>query len=151
MGPTRPGGTPSAHPRSGDVEAQARPAYAYVDEARISDLRKLPQDRYDLRKLIVLCDELNVCWRSQCYHAVAALTRAVLDHVPPIFGLKTFTEVANNYAGPKSFRECMQRLDNTARTIADSHLHTQIRNKESLPTLTQVNFSNELDVMLAWR
>ncbi len=96
-----------------------------------------------------LCEELNICYRSQCYHAVAALTRTLLDHVPPTFGLRTFAEVANNYGGSKSFRECMQRLEGSARNIADMHLHTPIRHSEALPTRTQVNFSNDVDVLLA--
>jgi hypothetical protein len=79
---------------------------------------------------------------------VAALTRALLDHVPPIFGKRTFAEVANNYGGPKSFQNAMKHLDNSARNIGDTHLHVQIRARESLPTLTQVNFSNDLDVLL---
>jgi hypothetical protein len=102
-----------------------------------------------MTKLIALCEELNVTYRSQCYHAVAALVRALLDHVPPIFGGKSFSEVANTYAGAKSFKECMQRLDGAGRKIADAHLHTQIRASEVLPTRTQVNFSNEVDFLLA--
>lgn len=125
------------------------PAYVYVDEARIADLRRLNGTPYDLTKVVALCEELNICYRSQCYHAVAALVRALMDHVPPIFGCKSFNEVANNYPGAKSFKECMQRLDGAARKIADAHLHTRIRASEVLPTRTQVNFSNEVDFLLA--
>jgi hypothetical protein len=81
--------------------------------------------------------------------AVAALTRALLDHVPPIFGVASFAEVANNYRGSKSFRESMQHLEKSARNIGDAHLHTQIRRRETLPSATQVNFGNDLDVLLA--
>jgi hypothetical protein len=78
------------------------------------------------------------------------LTRALLDHVPPIFGKQSFAEVANNYGGGgKSFRESMLHLERSARNIGDAHLHIQIRNSESLPTSTQVNFSNDIDVLLA--
>jgi hypothetical protein len=123
--------------------------YVYVDETRLADLKRLSGSKYDLRKLLVVCEELNVCYRSQCYHAVAALTRTVLDYVPPLLGMNTFTEIANNYDGGKSFRECMQRLEGAARTIADAHLHARARPKDSLPSRTQVNFSNELDMLLA--
>lgn len=27
------------------------------------------------------------------------LTRALIDHVPPVFGCQSFVELANNYAG----------------------------------------------------
>lgn len=127
----------------------APPDFVYVDEARIGALRQVENARFDLRKLLAICEELNLCYRSQCYHAVAALTRSLMDHVPPIFECASFTEVANNYDGGRSFKECMQRLEGAARKIADSHLHTQIRSSESLPTRTQVDFSNEMDWLLA--
>ena len=122
--------------------------YTFVDEVRIADLRHTTSSQHDLRKLIALCGELNQCYRSQCYHAVAALTRAVLDHVPPIFGHQNFAAVANRY-GSKSFKDCMTQLETMARKIGDMHLHTQIRERESLPTRTQVNFSQAVDVLLA--
>ena len=129
-------------------EAESPAAFVFVDETRISDMRRLEAPRFDLRKLIALCEELNHCYRAQCYHAVAALTRALLDHVPPAFGCATFAEVANNYAGARSFKDCMRRLEDAARKIADSHLHTALRQSEVLPTRVQVNFSNEVDVLL---
>jgi len=51
--------------------------------------------------------------------------------------------------GSRSFKESMQRLDTSCRKIADSHLHIAIRKKEVLPTKTQVNFTNDVDVLLA--
>jgi hypothetical protein len=77
------------------------------------------------------------------------LTRAVLDHVPPLFGMATFTEVVNNYSGAHSFKETMKRLEGAARKIADGLLHGQIRRKEILPEPQQVNFAAEVDVLLA--
>ena len=43
----------------------------------------------------------------------------------------------------------MEHLQNSSRKIADSNLHTLIRGKESLPSQIQVNFSNDVDVLLA--
>lgn len=147
---TRRKAAPAAAPETPVPPLESSPAeYVYVDEARIAALRHVDAQEFDLAKLIAVCEELNQCYRAQCYHAVAALTRATMDHVPPIFGQRTFSEVGNNYAGTRSFKDVMQRLDASARKIADSHLHTQIRAAESLPTRVQVNFSNELDVLLA--
>ena len=143
-----------AAPTTPQREAEAVPteespaAFVYVDESRIADLRRLDPKAFDLRKLVAFCEELNQCYRAQCYHAVAALTRAVMDHVPPILGCRSFSEVVNSYAGGKSFKECMRRLEDAARKIADAHLHTQMRDSEVLPTRVQVNFSNEIDVLL---
>jgi hypothetical protein len=140
--PLQPAQAPVATP---EVPA----AFVYVDESRIADLRRLESADFDLRKLVAICDELNQCYRAQCYHAVAALTRALIDHVPPIFGMRSFPEVANNYAGSRSFRDSMRQLDTAARTISDQHLHTQIRAREALPTRVQVDFSQVVDVLLA--
>jgi hypothetical protein len=121
---------------------------SYVDATRLHELQSLGLGQYDLSRLIELCNELNVCYSSACYVATAMLVRALLDHVPPIFGLKTFAEVSNNYGGSRSFRESMEHLQNSCRIIADRHLHVQIRGKEALPTRTQVDFRADVDVLL---
>lgn len=131
----------------------AKPAVAgqwvVIAESRLDELRALKSSRFDLRKLIRLCEELNIASREECHFATAALTRALVDHVPPLFGKKNFSEVANNYPGTKSFREAVEHLDKAAKKVADGHLHTQIRKSEVLPTAQQVNFASGLDVLLA--
>jgi hypothetical protein len=120
----------------------------YVDRKRLKELRDLPTGSFDLSKLIRLCEDLNYCFLGQCYLAVIMLVRAVIDHVPPVFGCRSFAEVANNYAGTSSFKESMHHLDVSSRKIADQHLHGQVRARESLPTVRQVDFSSDLDVLL---
>jgi hypothetical protein len=123
--------------------------WVLIAESRLDELRALTSSQYDFRKLIRLCEELNIASREECHFATAALTRALIDHVPPLFGKKNFGEVANNYAGTKSFREAMEQLDSAAKKVADGHLHTQIRKSETLPTAQQVNFASGLDVLLS--
>jgi hypothetical protein len=132
-------------------QPQHTPAHSelYVDSARISELHEITAPNYDLSKLLELCNELNICYANQCYMAVAMLVRAILDHVPPIFNVAKFSEVASNYQGSKSFKESMGHLQNSLRNIADHHLHVHVRKKEVLPTKTQVSFQADLDVLLA--
>jgi len=125
------------------------PGGSYVDPQRLTELGSLKSSKFDLTKLVVLLHELDVCHQNRCYFAVAALVRTILDHIPPILGCKTFSEVANNYNGGKSFKQSMANLERSARSIAEQHLHTQVRNSEVLPTIVQVDFSNDLDVLLA--
>jgi hypothetical protein len=81
--------------------------------------------------------------------AVAALARALLDHVPPVFGYRDFNEVANNYGDAgRSFKAQMEHLEKSSRNISDDLLHSPILFKETLPTQTQVNFSNDVDKLL---
>lgn len=124
-------------------------ARAFVDPSRIEELKQLRSDKFDFSKVIRLCEELNASFATESYFAVAMLGRALVDHVPPIFDQHTFTEVANNYAGTKSFKASMQTLDRSLRNIADQHLHSPIRSSEALPNARQVDFGNDLDVLLA--
>jgi len=119
-----------------------------IDGARLDELRSLSTDKFDLSRLIRLCEEANSCYKNECLHAVVMLTRAILDHIPPIFGRQTFADVANQYRGGKSFHQIAEHLEKSARKIADLHLHLHIRSCEVLPTRTQVNFGPELDVVL---
>lgn len=121
--------------------------WVLIAESRLGELRALTSPQFDFRKLVRLCEELNVASREECYFATAMLTRSVLDHVPPIFGKKNFDEVANNY-GTKSFKGAMQHLQNASRNVADGHLHQQIRKSETLPTVQQVHCGQQLDVLL---
>jgi hypothetical protein len=124
-------------------------ARAYVDPDRINELKALSPPIYDLARLVRLCEELNVCFAAECYLAMIVLTRAIIDHVPPIFGQRTFADVANNWAGGKSLKESFLHLDGSSRKIADHYLHAQVRKSEPLPNAVQVNFSNALDLLLA--
>jgi hypothetical protein len=120
----------------------------YVAETRLQELKDIRSSRFDLTRLIRLCEEVNVAYRGQAYLSIAMLLRAIIDHVPPIFGFKTFAEVANNYNGAISFKQAMQHLGSALRAVADAHLHIQIRKKESLPELPQVDFRSPLDSLL---
>ena len=144
-----PSGTKETEKGQETLGKTANDEFTYVDTGRIGELRGLSSRQFDLARLIRFCEELNVCYRHECYFAVATLTRAFLDHIPPIFRATNFSQVASNYPGTKSFKDSMQHLENSSRKIADAHLHSQIRKKETLPNKTQVNFSNDLDVLLA--
>ena len=119
-----------------------------ISAQRVVELRTLNSTAFDFRKLIRLCEEINITYRNECYFATAMLARALLDHVPPIFGMRSFAEVANNYGG-KSFKGTMQHLEEGLRNVADGHLHQQIRKSESVPTAQQVNFAAPLDMLLS--
>lgn len=120
---------------------------SYINKKRFQALKK-KSGNFDFSRLLKMLEELDCAFLSKNYISVILLVRAILDHVPPIFNLGTFAEVANNY-GTKSFKASMLNLENSSRKIADSYLHTPIRKNESLPNDKQVNFSNDFDVLLA--
>lgn len=121
--------------------------HLYVNKNRIDELENIKNNNFDLLKLIQYCRELNLAFSNEMYLSIGMILRALIDHVPPIFGKTSFKEVANNY-GSKSFQDSMKNLENSSRKIADSFLHTHIRKKEVLPNNTQIDFSNDLDVLL---
>lgn len=122
-------------------------SWSYIDKKRFQALKK-KTEKFDFSRLLQILSELDHAFSVGNYTSVILLTRAILDHIPPVFGSNTFTEVVNNY-GTKSFKDSMSHLENSSRKIADSYLHTKIRKKESLPNKIQVNFSNDIDVLLA--
>lgn len=123
----------------------------YVDPSRIIALQGLSDAKWDFLRLLELCREINVAWANRCYLSTAMLLRTILNHVPPVLGFATFAEVASNYGGSKekSFKQIMQRLEASLRSIADSHLHRAIRTREDVPSSTQVDFAAELDLLLS--
>ena len=121
----------------------------YVSPSRLAEIRGLKLAAWDVSRLVRLLEELNAAYANRSHMSVAMLVRAVTDHLPPVFDCKTFAEVANNYAGAKSFRGSMLHLHGSMKNIADAHLHVQIRKSETLPNEAQVDFRADLDALLA--
>lgn len=119
----------------------------YVNLQRIEALRSLSSSQWDFRRLVRLCEEINGAFREGNLFATALLLRAIADHVPPIFGAKSFADYANSIVA-KSHKGSMQHLQVSLRNIADGLLHNQIRTRETLPSATQVDFRQDLDVLL---
>ncbi|MEJ7821268.1 MAG: hypothetical protein WKF85_03040 [Chitinophagaceae bacterium] len=121
----------------------------YINMERIEQFKKLKNEKYDFKKLIRICEEINICYNLDCTYAVGNLLRTLIDHIAPIFGQKSFAEVANNYAKKGSFKEAMQHLENSLRNISNLFLHTPIKKTEVLPTENQVEFIAPIDLLLA--
>lgn len=125
------------------------PAQPFVSQVRIQELRTLKSNEFDFRRLIRLCEELNVSISNGSFLASSMLTRSIIDHVSPIFKKGNFTEVANHHSGGgKSFKDAAKDLNDLHRTISNTWLHQQIRNKEVLPSFPQINCAVQLDILL---
>ena len=124
---------------------------AFVEISRLDELRALKNSTFDCTRLIAMCEELNDCAEHGNAHAVAMLTRAIVDHVPPLFGFSSFEQVAANYGGTKekSFKKAMERLDKHTKKVADRLLHGQITKSEVAPTMAEVSYSGEVNHLLS--
>ncbi|MBZ5683241.1 MAG: hypothetical protein LAO24_24390 [Acidobacteriia bacterium] len=109
---------------------------AFLDQGIISQLKSVKSSAFDLAKLIRFCEELNDSYRRANYLACALLIRAVMNHVPPIFGVQTFGQVVSGSG--RSVKAILGRLEDEARPIADLHTHMLIRSREPLTSKHQV-------------
>ncbi|OWV05232.1 hypothetical protein B5D80_18475 [Micromonospora wenchangensis] len=112
-------------PRSEPSTASLEEAASYIDE-RIFDLIKQAHGgRWDCTKLLVLLRELDDSYRAGNAYAAHALLRALLDHVPPLFGQSSFAQVANNHPWGRTDGKYVKRLV-AFRDQADDVMHRQI-------------------------
>lgn len=118
----------------------------FVDAVRITELKAIKNDDFDPQRLVKMCQELNSAWRAGNAISVAMLARGIADHIPPVFGLQSFAQVAGQ--GAKSTKGSYRNIEESLRHIADSALHMHIRKKEIVPTMTQVDFRQSFDVLL---
>ncbi len=63
-----------------------------ISDDRISDLKTISRDDFDLKKAIQICLEINFNYKYGNYFSTGMLIRALLDHFPPIFGYTTFKD-----------------------------------------------------------
>lgn len=124
----------------------------YVELSRIAELQSISAPPWDTRRLVSMLQELNLAEANGMHMASAMLVRAITDHVPPIFGKQSFAEICAHHKGGsvegRSFKASMKHLSESMKHIADAILHVHIRPSETLPTATQVDFKQSLDVLL---
>jgi hypothetical protein len=137
--------------KGNDSVTLSGPSGRYIDESRIVSLKRLNSVEYDFSKLVQLCLEANSSFSRGNYYSVGMLSRAIVDHVPPIFGFTNFDQVAANYKAEgdsKSFKESMEHLNKSMKKISDSFLHSQIRRSEILPNENSVDCKRDIDRLL---
>lgn len=126
--------------------ATVRTKPLYIDESRIAELGSLDCPSLDFSRLIQMCRELNMAYDANSFISVIFLVRAIIDHVAPLFGAPNLKEAANKLSLSK--KRSVIHLDTSLRNMADSYLHLHIRRNEILPTASEVNFSQDLSVLL---
>jgi len=120
----------------------------FVSHSRIAELLSINSNKYDMTKLVWFCDQINRCYRSGAFAGILFIGRAIIDHIPPIFGYRAFDQVVSNYPFERSVKRSLERLQNDLRDIADRHLHCHITSSEVIPGQQQSDFMGPLDVLL---
>ncbi|MFE5300660.1 hypothetical protein [Streptomyces sp. NPDC056632] len=100
-------------------------------------------------KLLALCTELNDSYASGNAYACAALLRAVLDHIPPVFGHKDFKQVAaqHTFTVQRTDKAHAQKLA-SFKDIADDALHRPISANILLITMNDIPEPTRLRAVL---
>ncbi|MET7933809.1 hypothetical protein [Streptomyces sp. NPDC005322] len=103
--------------------------------------------KLSLDKLLQLLRELDDNYADGHAYSCHALLRAVIDHVPPILGHKSFEAAANNHAWSRTDKKYMARLLDF-KTQADDVLHRQIRASADVITMHDLPQAAALNALL---
>ena len=121
--------------------------YRYIDLKIIEEIRLVQNSKFDLTKLIKYCEELNSSFSAGNYLSSTLLVKAIINHIPPIFGQETFVKVISQASGSR--KKLFSPLEETLRQWGDIHTHDLIRHKENLPTKNQIEpFKSNLEGLL---
>ena len=122
----------------------------YINLGYIDQLKSYDNLKFDLNKLISLCEELNIAYNYDCFFSIGILTRMILDHVPPIFKSKTLIDAASNWTkDKKSFKQIVLNLEKFNRKIYDLMLHSKISEKSQSITFEEVDSKNGLNLLIS--
>jgi len=119
-----------------DYGANVASNSAFLNEDVLIQLKAIKGEQLDFTKLVKMCEELNDAYGRGNYISSVLLLRAILNHVPPVFGKTTFSEVVAH--AERSVKAILVRLNEEARPIADLHTHFLMRSSEHLPTKNQL-------------
>ncbi|WP_157857329.1 hypothetical protein [Streptomyces yerevanensis] len=126
--------------------ASTRPVY--VNERLIGEIeQKQSRTSWSLDKLLGLLNELNECYAGDHVYACHALLRAVIDHLPPILGHRSFDQVASNYPWSQTDKKYVKKLLEFKNQGHDV-LHRPIRTSEDVITMNDLPLPANLNALL---
>ncbi len=122
----------------------------FISTEIIEEFKKIDIKKFNLSRLIHFCDQINENYDHEYYESVAFTTRALMDHVPPIFGQPNFESIAPQTSNGKtpSFKKSCDRLNGSLKHIVDDLIHSQINAGTSLLIKEEINFSPDLNTFL---
>ncbi|MFD8469712.1 hypothetical protein ACFV10_31945 [Streptomyces cyaneofuscatus] len=108
---------------------------------------KQGKTKLNVDKLIALLHELDDNYSGGNAYSCHSMLRAVIDHVPPLLGHKSFEAAVNNYTWTRTDRKYMTRLLEF-KTQADDVLHRQIRASADVITMHDLPQAAALNALL---
>jgi hypothetical protein len=118
-----------------------------VDPDLISKIERSNGNRLNVTHLVRVLREINSSLVHGNVVATVPLMRAVLNHVPPIFGHQNFEQVVANVG--RSLKDSYLHLEDGLRKIADFHTHKRIDETDTYPSRAQVEpFKPQFELLL---
>jgi hypothetical protein len=140
--------THSLEPEDGTFPQDVQSEDTFVTASVVQAIEEGAADsKFECSKLIQLISELNQNYANRNTYAAHTLLRAVLDHIPPILGFRTFDEVVNNYGWSRTDKQYMSRLRDF-RAQGDDALHQPISPKLDLLRFDDLPSGAGLNVLL---
>lgn len=111
----------------------------YVDESLLKELEeKAGTATLKVDKLLGLIRELNTNFAEEHPYACHALLRAIIDHVPPIFGPESFEQLASNRHWPTPVDKTYMGNLSKFKTQGHDVLHRRISKEANLLSMHDV-------------
>jgi hypothetical protein len=130
-------------PLWGQITANAE---FFVEPVLIDRISSLKQQQFNISKLVQFAKELNENYQRGNYLSCALLIRAIINHIPPIFGKQTFGQVVAHSS--KSVKAILRHLEEGARDIGDLHSHEIVDKFSAPPTKNQIDpYKPNIDIL----
>lgn len=113
------------------------PVADYVDAGLISGLSAVRDCPLDTRKLVALLSELNVNYAAGQPYACLMLIRAIMDHVPPIFGHDSYSNIVDQLKLARTDKNYLTQLLKS-RFLSDDVLHRHIGRRPDITAMHDV-------------
>jgi hypothetical protein len=118
-----------------------------VDPDLISKIEQSNGSRLNVVHLVRVLREINSSLAHGNVVATALLMRAVLNHVPPVWGHQNFDRVVASVG--RSLKDSYMHLEDGLRKIADFHTHKRIDETDTYPSRAQVEpFKPQFELLL---
>jgi hypothetical protein len=105
---------------------------SYIPDEISKNLTESAKNRgYDISKLKTILSELNDATKRDKAQSSHALIRTLLDHITPLFGYESFSQVANNYGWSSTDKKRIKELQTLFRFDADDSLHSPISSRNT--------------------
>ncbi len=102
----------------------------------VARVTSLSGQSFNLAKLTRFTVELNENYSRGNYLSCALLIRAIINHVPPLFGHRAFSQVVAGSS--RSVKGILGPLEEGARDIGDLHSHEIVDAYSTPPTKNQI-------------